>query len=80
MTTADENLKKHLELAIRQLEEIKQQKKKFDQEELFRLEIEITNRITELIEGTEEAWTLRRSEQPWRNSESDVEDYADCTA
>ena len=55
MSTADENLKKHLELAIRQSEEIKQQKKKFDQEELFRLEIEITNRITELIEGTEEA-------------------------
>ena len=30
MSTAYENLKKHLELAVRQLKEIKDQKKKFD--------------------------------------------------
>ena len=38
MGTAFENLKKHLELAIRQLKEIKHTKKKFDVEEFIGLE------------------------------------------
>ena len=45
-STAYENLKKHLQLAIRQLKEIREQKKKYDQEELFDLEIQITDHIT----------------------------------
>ena len=54
MSTAYENLKKHLELAIRQLEEIKETKKKFDLEELCSLESHVTDLITELIDATEE--------------------------
>ena len=44
MSTAYENLKKHLELAIRQLKEIKETKKKFDVEELIGLESQLTDR------------------------------------
>ena len=54
MSTAYENLKKHLQLAIRQLKEIKQEKKKFDVEELCYLEAQVTDHITELIDATEE--------------------------
>ena len=53
MSTAYENLKKHLELAIRQLKEIKDQKKKFDQAELESLEGQLTDLITEVIDATE---------------------------
>ena len=49
-----ENLQKHLELAIRQLKEIKETKKKFDVEELIVLESQYTDLITELIDATEE--------------------------
>ena len=55
MSTAYENLKKHLELAIRQLKEIKESKKKFDIEELLVLETRFTDLITELIDVTEGA-------------------------
>ena len=51
---AYDNLKKHLELAIRQLKEVKDQKKKFDEEELIGLESQITDLITELVNATEE--------------------------
>ena len=54
MSTAYENLKKHLELAVRQLKEIKDQKKKFDVEELIGLESQITDLITELVDAAEE--------------------------
>ena len=54
MSTAYENLKKHLELAIRQLKEIKETKKKFDVEELVGLESQLTDLITELVDATEE--------------------------
>ena len=54
-STAYENLKKHLELAIRQLKEIKESKKKFDIEELLVLETRFTDLITELIDVTEGA-------------------------
>ena len=49
MSTAYENLKKHLKLAIRQLKEIKETKKKFDEEELIELESQLTDLITELV-------------------------------
>ena len=55
VSTAYENLEKHLQLAIRQLKEIREQKKKLDQEKLFDLEIQITDQITELFNATEEA-------------------------
>ena len=55
MKTAYENLKKHLELALRQLREIKVQKKQFDAEELLRLETQLTDLITEPVYVTEEA-------------------------
>ena len=55
MSTAYENLKKHLELALRQLREIKVQKKQFDAEELLRLETQLTDLITKLVYVTEEA-------------------------
>ena len=69
MATAYDNLKKHLELAIRQLKEIKDQKKKFHEAELRGLESQITHLITELVNATEEealqgAWNLVRYEQP----------------
>ena len=54
IATAYDNLKKHLELAIRQLKEVKDQKKKFDEEELIGLESQITDLITELVNATEE--------------------------
>ena len=54
MSTAYNNLKKHLELAIRQLKEIKKTKKKFDVEELCSLESQVTDLITQLIDATEE--------------------------
>ena len=53
MSTAYENLKKHLELAIRQLKEIKENKKKFDVEELISLESQLTDLITEVVDATE---------------------------
>ena len=53
MSTAYENLKKHrcryLEPALRQLKDIKDQKNKFDVEELIGLESQITDLITELV-------------------------------
>ncbi len=49
MSTAYENLKKHLELAIRQLKEVKQEEKKFDEEELIELESQLTDLITDLV-------------------------------
>ena len=49
MSTAYENLKKLLELAIRQLKEIKENKKKFDEEELIGLEA----RLTDLVNFTQ---------------------------
>ena len=49
MSTAYENLKKHLELAVRQLKEIKDQNKKFDEEEFIELESQLTDLITELV-------------------------------
>ena len=49
MSTAYENLKKHLQLAIRQLKETKETKKKFDEEELIELESQLTDLITELV-------------------------------
>ena len=54
MSTAYENLKKRLQLAVRQLKEIKQEKKKFDVEEQCALEAQVTDLITELIDATEE--------------------------
>ena len=45
MSTAYENLKQHLKSAIRQLKEIKKEKKEFDLEEL----------CTEVINATEQA-------------------------
>ena len=53
MSTAYENLKKHLELVVRQLQQIKAEKKKFDVDELIGLESQITDLITELIDATE---------------------------
>ena len=53
MSTAYENLKKHLGLAVRQLEDIKTQKKNFDVE-LCALEAQVIDLITELIGATEE--------------------------
>ena len=53
MSITYKNLKKHLELAIRQLKEI-QQDKKFDVEELCALEAQVTDLITEPIDATEE--------------------------
>ena len=55
MSTAYENLKKHLELAISQFKEIKESKKKFDIEELLVLETQFTDLIAELIDVTEGA-------------------------
>ena len=54
MSIAYENLKKHMELAIRQSKEIKESKKKFDVEELCALESQVTDLdlITELIDIT----------------------------
>ena len=49
MSTAYENLKKHLELAVRQLKEIKDQNKNFDEEEFIELESQLTDLITELV-------------------------------
>ena len=53
MSFPHENLKKHLELAVRQLKEIKEYKKKVDPEELESLETKITYLITELVDSTE---------------------------
>ena len=53
MSTAYENLKKHLELA-RQLKEIKETKKKVDVKELIGLESRLTDLITEPVDATEE--------------------------
>ena len=49
MSTAYENLKKHLELAIRQLKEIKETKKKFDVEELIGLESQLSSSLLSLL-------------------------------
>lgn len=49
LSTAYENLEKHVQLAMRQLKEIKDQKKKFDAEELISLESQITDLITDLV-------------------------------
>ena len=54
MATAYENLKKHLEMALGQLKQIKVEKKKFDVKELIGLESQITNLITELNDAAEE--------------------------
>ena len=54
MITAYENLKKHLELAVRQLQQIKAEKKKFDAEELIGLESQITDLITQLVDAAKE--------------------------
>ena len=51
MSTAYENLKKLMELAIRQLKEIKEYKKLFEQEAVESLESPITDLITELIDA-----------------------------
>ena len=53
MSTAYENLKKHLELAVGQLKQIKAEKKKFDVEELIGLKSQISDLITELVDATE---------------------------
>ena len=60
MGTAFENLKKHLELAIRQLKEVKHTKKKFDVEEFIGLEGQVTWLVTE-----EEAERYRDQGSPW---------------
>ncbi|KAI9789635.1 MAG: hypothetical protein M1835_001529 [Candelina submexicana] len=54
MSTAYENLKEHLQLAVRQLKQIKAEKKKFDVEELIGLESQVTDLITELVDAAEE--------------------------
>lgn len=54
MATAFENLKKHLELTIRQLKDIKQNKN-FDRDELESLEDEILDLITDVIFQSEES-------------------------
>ena len=53
MSTAHESLEKHLESALRQLGEIKVQKKQFDAEELLGLETQLIDLITELVYVTE---------------------------
>ena len=51
MATAYENLRKHLQLAIRQLKEIKQSQKRFEVEEICSLENDLTDLITELLDA-----------------------------
>ena len=76
MSTAYQNLKKHLDLAIRQLKEIKQKSSPFDQEELFSLECQITDLITEISNNQEKTVIKDRDKGgPRGDSESDVEDY-----
>ena len=63
--TAYENLK-HLELAIRQLKEILEKRKGFNEKELTDYENQISNLITDLLQQREpvQSWTLQRSRQP----------------
>ena len=50
MNTAYENFREHLEPAIRQLKEIKQSRKRLEVEDLYKLETQINDLITELDE------------------------------
>lgn len=66
MSTAYENLTKHLELAIRQLEELLDKENDFNEKELTDYENQISNLITDLLQQKEpvQSWTLQRSRQP----------------
>ena len=73
MATAFENLKKHLELAIRQLKEIKQKKKKFDIDELVSLESQIS--LLHLSTPRNYNELYRDQGSPRGHPKSDVEDH-----
>ena len=51
MATAYENLRKQLQLGIRQLKEIKQSQKPFEVEEFCSLENDLTDLITVLLDA-----------------------------
>ena len=64
MSSAYENLKRHLKLATRHLKQIRDSDKKVNLEELCGLEGPLIDLATGLIGATKQEGTLVRSKQP----------------